>query len=108
MIKNIAGPAFIPNSAANIYTPPAATIYTVIHHIHFCNVTGAAATFSLYIGATGASASGTEIFKDYPIPAKGVYDYWCERKMLSTDFLVGVSNTASAITIEVEGEQEIV
>lgn len=107
-LKRIAGPAFLANSATNIYTPPAATIYTVIRHLHFANKTGSAATFSVYVGATGASAAGTELFGAKNLPANDVYDYYCVLYMASTDFLVGLSNTASAITITVEGEQIVV
>jgi len=107
-LKRIAGPAYLSNVAANIYTPPASTIFTVIKHIHFANVTALQATFSLYVGATGGSAGGTELFKDFPVPANDVYDYYCNLKMLSTDFLTGLASASSAITITVEGAQEVV
>lgn len=109
-LKNIAGPAFIANAATNIYTPAAATIATILRHIHFVNVTTSAQTFSLYIGATGASVAGTEIFKDFTIPAKGTYDLYLTpgRLMLSTDFLVGIAASASSVTINVMGEFYVV
>jgi hypothetical protein len=107
-LVTIAGPAYIASSATNIYTPPASTIYTVIKHIHFANVTTAAVTFSLYVGATGGSAGGTELFKNFTIPANGVYDYYCNKKMLSTDFLTGIASAATSLTILVEGEQVVV
>lgn len=107
-IKRIAGPAYIANAAANIYTPPAATIWTLIRHMHFANVTAGSLTFSLYVGATGGSAGGTEIFKDYAIAAKGSFDYYCTKFMASTDFLSGIASAASGITIVVEGEQSVV
>jgi hypothetical protein len=107
-LKAIAGPAFISNAAANIYTPPASTIYTEIRHIHVANVTTAAHTFTLYVGATGGSASGTELFKDKSVAAKDTFDFYCRRKMLSTDFLSGIADAASALVITVDGEQVVV
>lgn len=107
-LKRIAGPAFIANAAADIYTPPAATIYTVIKHIHVDNVTAGAVTFTLYVGATGGSTAGTELFKGYSIAANSSYDYYCNMKMLSTDFLSGLASAASSLTIVVEGEQVVV
>lgn len=108
-LKRISGPAFLANAVANIYTPPAATIYTTIRHIHLANVTAAAATFTLYVGATGGSAAGTELYKGVNIPANTAYDYYPQGLfMASTDFLSGLSNTASAITITVMGEQTVV
>jgi hypothetical protein len=107
-LKSLAGPAFLSNAAANIYTPPAATIYTVIYHIHLVNITGSPATFSLFIGATGGSAAGTQLFGTTSLAAFTPFDYYCTRKMQSTDFLTGVANSASAIVIDVEGEQVVV
>ena len=107
-LKRIAGPAYISDSAADIYTPPAATIYTIIRHIHIANKTDTAATFSLYVGATGGSAGGTELFGTKTIAAYDTFDHYCEKKMLSTDFLTGIAGTASALVISVDGEQEVV
>ena len=107
-LKRIAGPAFIANAAADIYTPPASTIFTVIKHIHVANVTAGAVTFTLYVGATGGSTAGTELFKAYSVPANSSYDYYCNLKMISTDFLSGLASAASSLTIVVEGEQVVV
>ena len=106
IVKSIAGPAYIAASATNIFTPLASGSYTTLRHLHFCNTTAVAATFTLYIGATGGSSGGTELFKTYSLAGNAVYDYYCNRKMVSTDFLTGICETgASKITIDVEGEQ---
>jgi hypothetical protein len=107
-IKRIAGPAFLAAAAADIYTPPAATIYTVIRHIHIANVTGGAVTFTLYVGATGGSSAGTELFKGYSVAANSSFDYYCVLRMASTDFLSGLASAATSLTITVEGEQNVV
>lgn len=107
-IKRIAGPAYLANAAADIYTPPASTIYTVIRHIHIANVTAGAVTFTLYVGATGGSTGGTELFKGYSIAANSSYDYYGALKMASTDFLTGLASAATSLVITVEGEQVVV
>lgn len=107
-LKRISGPAYLANAAANIYTPPASTIFTVVRHLHFANVTGSAATFTVYVGATGGSAGGTELFKTMNLGANSTYDYYCVLPMASTDFLSGLASAASTITITVEGEQGVV
>jgi hypothetical protein len=110
-LKRIAGPAYIAAAAADIYTPPAATIYTVIKHIRVANKTGADATFTLYVGATGASAGGTELTGlDKNVPANDHIDQYFSPglKMLSTDFLTGIASAASTLTITVMGEQNVV
>lgn len=107
-LKRLAGPAFLASSAANIYTPAASTIYTVIRHIHIANVTAGAVTFSLYVGATGGSAAGTQLFEAHSIPARSEFDYYCVLRMASTDFLTGLASAATSLVITVEGEQGVV
>ena len=108
ILKRIAGPAYLAGAATDIYTPPAATIYTVIRHIHVANKTAGAVTFTLYVGITGGSAAGTELFGAKSIAANDVYDYYCTLKMVSTDFLSGLASAATSLVITVEGEQVVV
>lgn len=105
-IKRIAGPAYLSNAAADIYTPPNAAVYTVITHIHIANVTASSATFTLYVGATGGSTGGTELFKTYSVAANSTYDYYPTLKMTSTDFLTGLASASSTLVIVVEGYYE--
>lgn len=109
-IKRIAGPAYIANAAANIYTPPASTIYTVINHIHVANVTAGAITFSLFVGATGGSAGGTQLEGTYSVAANSDWDKYFSPGlfMASTDFLSGVASAATSLTIVVMGTQSVV
>lgn len=109
-LKRISGPAHMASSAANIYTPPASTIYTVIKHIHVANKTGGAVTYRLYVGATGGSASGTEIAYDRSVAAGGVDDLFFQPGLIltSTDFLSGLASAGSSLTITVMGEQGVV
>ena len=107
-LKRISGPAYLAAAAADIYAPPAATLFTVIRHIHIANITAGAVTFTLYVGATGGSAAGTELAKAISIPANSAWDYYGNLKMLSTDFLSGLASAATSLTIMIEGEQGVV
>lgn len=108
-IKRTFGPVALTTTlTTNIYNNTSALIYDVIRHIHIVNKTGSAATFSLWLGATGANAAGTELFNGHSIPANSTYDWYGALRMASTDFLVGGSNTATALTITGEGEQFVV
>jgi len=109
-LKKISGPAFLAAAAADVYTPPAATIYTVIKHIHLVNKDASARTATLYVGATGGSSSGTEILAAYSIAVGGVYDMYFQPglRMASTDFLSGLASSVSTVTITVMGEQNVV
>jgi hypothetical protein len=109
-LKRISGPAYLAAAAADIYTPPAATIYTVIKHIRVVNKTAGAVTFTLYVGATGGSAAGTEIAEGKSVAAHDYTDIFFSPglKMLSTDFLSGLASAATSLTITVMGEQNVV
>ena len=107
-IKKIAGPAYIANSATNIYTPPDAAVFTVINHIHIANITGGSVTFSLYVGATGGSAGGTQLFGTVAIAANETYDWYASPglKLTSTDFLSGIASAATSLVITVMGSYQ--
>lgn len=107
-IKRIAGPAYLGASVADIYTPPNSAVYTVINHIHICNKTSSSATFTLYIGATGGSTGGTELFNAKSVAANDTYDaYWSPGiKMTSTDFLSGLASAGTTLTITVMGQYQ--
>lgn len=105
-IKRTFGPLALTNTlTSNIYNQGSALIYDVIKHIHIANKTASAATFSLWLGATGGNAAGTELFNGQSIAANSSFDWYGNLKMTSTDFLVGGSNTTTALTITGEGEQ---
>ena len=79
--------------------------YIVLRHIRVINKTGTAATFSLWLGATGANAAGTEVVgTGRSVPANSEVDWYGALRIDSADFLVGGSNTATALTIQGEGE----
>ncbi len=79
--------------------------YYLITHIRIVNKTASAATFSLYIGATGANAAGTEFMGTAQSVAANSFVDWYGRLTLDVaDFLVGGAGTATALTFAAEGE----
>ena len=79
--------------------------YIILRHIRIVNKTAASATFSLYLGATGANAAGTEIIGlGLSVPAYSAFDWYGYLRMDAADFLVGGAGTATALTIDGEGE----
>lgn len=106
-IKRTFGPVAMSNTlTTNVYNQGSALIYDVIKHIHIVNKTAGAVTFSLWLGATGANAAGTEIIgTGRSIPANSAFDWYGNLKMTSTDFLVGGASAATSLTILGEGEQ---
>lgn len=77
----------------------------ILKHIRIINKTGSAATFSLWIGATGANAAGTEFMGIGTSVAANSYNEWFGQLVLgSADFLVGGAGTTTALTFQAEGE----
>lgn len=110
------GPVAMANAAANILngavtslsgpvglTLPQPVIY--VRKVTIVNKTAGAVNASLFIGATGGSAAGTEyLFSAYPVPANSYVERYANTKMSSTDFLSGLASAATSLTIEIEGE----
>lgn len=98
----------------NLLNPPAASggvnagssgQYIVLNHIRIVNKTNGTETFSLWLGATGANAAGTEVVGQlYPVPGKDAVDWYGALRLDASDFLVGGASANTALTITGEGE----
>jgi hypothetical protein len=79
--------------------------YIILRHIRIVNKTASAATFSLWRGATGANAAGTEVVGiGLSVAANSAYDWYGIMRFDTGDFLVGGAGTATALSIQGEGE----
>lgn len=108
-IKRTVGPvALTATLTTNVYNQGSALIYDIIKHIHVANKTAGSVSFSLWLGATGANAAGTELWNAKQVAAQDVYDWYGNLKMTSTDFLVGGASALTSLTITIEGEQYVV
>lgn len=102
-IKRLSGPAPFAVSAANVYNQASAAVYDIIKHIHVVNTTAGALAFSLFQSqTTGTETAGKELFVSHNVPANSEFDYYCNLKQLSTDFIVG--HAPVTLTITIEGE----
>ena len=98
----------------NILNPPAASggvnagssgQYIILRHIRIVNKTAGAVTFSLWLGATGANAAGTEVIGQGRSVAANSYEDWYGMLRLdAADFLVGGASAGTSLSIEGEGE----
>lgn len=98
----------------NLLNPPTATggvnggsspQYIILKHVRIVNKTGTAATFSLWLGATGANAAGTEVIGTaLSVAANSAFEWFGMLRIDSADFLVGGAGTTTALTIQGEGE----
>src|SRR6266853_6923777 len=105
-VKRTFGPLALTNTlTTNIYNQGSALIYDVIKHIHIVNKTAGAVTFSLWLGATGANAAGTEIIGNaLSVAANSAFDWYGMLRLDAADFLVGGASAATSLTFEAEGE----
>lgn len=110
------GPVAIPAAAGNLYNtptlaggvnPPAgsAASYTIIRHIRIVNKSAAPVPVSLWIGATGGSAAGTEFaFAAKSVPANDSIDWYGAVRLNTADFLTGLAGTVTTLLFNAEGE----
>jgi len=69
------------------------------------NKTAGAVTFSLWLGATGANAAGTEVIgQALSVPANSYVDWYGALRLDAADFLVGGASAATSLSIQGEGE----
>lgn len=113
------GPTAVANAAANLLNGAVTSLagpvgialtqpVIYLKHLRAVNKTGAAATISTYVGATGGSAAGTEVgWNATSVPANSSVDIYfggAGLRLDSADFLTGLASAAATITIEGEGE----
>lgn len=79
--------------------------YIILRHIRLVNKTAGAITFTLYLGATGANAAGTEIIGTaLSVAANSAYDWYGAMRLDAADFLVGGASANTSMSIQGEGE----
>ncbi len=106
--------AAVPASAGNLFNPgtttggvnsPATNLYGVITHMRAVNKTSSPVTISLYIGATGGSAAGTEFaWVAKAIPANDAIDWNGRVPIQAADFLTGLASLVTSVVLEIDGE----
>lgn len=104
LTTNILNPQTLTGGVSAGGTVNAAT-YLILRHLRVSNKTTSAATFSLWLGATGANTAGTEFMgTGQTVPANSYVDWYGMVRLDAADFLVGGAGTATALTLEGEGE----
>lgn len=108
------GPVLLGTSIANLLNPPSTTggvgagspaTFITLRHIQITNVTGSSATYSMYLGATGGSAAGTQVVGAGKTVLANSVDHWYGALRIDlADFLTGIAGTANALTVTGEGE----
>lgn len=99
---NLVHPA---DAGANGVGYTATAHYIILRHIRLVNKTAGPITVSLYVGATGGSAAGTEFLGTaLSIAANSAYDWYGLLRLGNADYLTGSASANTSITFEAEGE----
>lgn len=109
------GPTAVPNAVANWLNPGTTTggvgvgtpqnLYIVLKHIRVVNKTAGPVNISLFIGATGGSAAGTEFaWSATPVPANSFLEWFGQLRLDVADFLTFLASAVTSLVIEAEGE----
>lgn len=113
------GPIALTNVlSTNLLNPPGAAVgaaagvnagaaaqFIILKHLRITNKTAAAVSFSMWLGATGANAPGTEVIgQGKSVPANDSIDWYGILRLDAPDFLVGGAGAAAALSIVGEGE----
>lgn len=106
--------ALTATTTTNLLNPPTAAggvnggssaQYIILSHLRVVNKTGGAVTVSLWIGATGGNAAGTEFaWQATSIAANSYLDWYGRVRLDAADFLVGGASAGTSLSIEGEGE----
>jgi len=110
-------PQYLGSSAANILNGAISSLagpvgftptqpYIIVKHVRIINVDTSARTVSLYKGATGGSAGGTEVFwpAGYSLGAKSFQDWYGQIRFDAADFLSGLADVANKVVIQIDAE----
>jgi len=101
-----------PTLTGGVGTPTDSTAtYFLIKRIRIVNKTASPATFSLWLGSSGANAAGTEVIGNAKsVAANDAFDWFSQvgLRLDTADFLVGGASGANALTLEGEGEIGII
>lgn len=112
----VVGPVALAAAAANILNGAVTSLsgpvnvtltqpVITLSHIRIVNKTGGSVTVSLFIGATGGSAAGTEFnWSATPVPANSYVEWYGKLRLESTQFLSGLASAATSLTFQAEGE----
>ena len=97
--SRIYGPAQPGTTNGTLYTVPGATT-AIVRGIHICNTTASAATISLAINGTSATAANC-FLEGFSIPADGSYDWEGFLALAATDTIQGLQGSSAALTVTI-------
>lgn len=105
--KRLAGPTAIGTGIANLFNETDTKMKSVLRQVHVVNTTDNDGDFTIYLGATGGSAAGTELYSKQKVKARSTFNEYIEIPLASTDFITAKA-TATGLVATLSGDQEVV
>lgn len=98
------GPSYVADAAADLYVAPTGQS-ALVRHIRLVNKSAGAIVCTVYLGSTGGSTGGTELF-DESIPADSARDVYFPSglEITTATYISAVAGTASTIVATITGE----
>ena len=79
--------------------------FILLRHLRAVNKTAGPVTVSLWVGATGANAAGTEFaWQATVVPANSFLEWFGSYRLDAVDFLVGGAGAGTSLSLSGEGE----
>lgn len=100
VLKRMYGPAQPGTGNTALYTAPATG--AAMRHIRVCNTTGTAATITIALDGTSATAANHWL-SAYSVPANGTYDWTGFEAIGNTGTITALQGTSSALTVTISG-----
>ena len=109
-------PVHLPDAAGNILNGALGSLtgpvgftatqpYIIVKHMRITNKDSSPHVVTLYKGATGGSAGGTEFaFNGLSLAAKSYEDWYGQARFDAADFLTGLADAANVVTINIDAE----
>jgi hypothetical protein len=109
------GPAAMPTAVTDYVKPAAAgasgtgytptASYIILRHVRVVNKTAAACTVTFYLGASGGTTAGTEIWGGLiSVAANSFFEVYPLMRMASTEVVTATCQTVTTLVFEAEGE----
>lgn len=109
------GPTAVLATVGNLLNPGTTTggvgfgtpqnLYAILKHFRVVNKTAGGVSLSMWIGATGGSASGTEFgFSGTIVPANSFVEYYGQLALEAADFLTAQAGAVTSLVFHAEIE----
>lgn len=107
MASKSTAPTALTTGAADVLTTPASGLVNYITRVHVANIGTADATFSAFLGLTGASLDSTALYKTVTVKAGTVYNDYGDTAFKNGTYFSALASANNALVMTVDYDQEV-